>query len=358
MSDRVREPVLPRKPSPTGSERLTLPTATVASSVPTPDSTERRARSELLDGRHGKIFDGRHSLIAPALDTIFVMFEGSLWQYRAMRSASQPITEAGRLATDRSVDWDSWREEIRTHRASGKGNNGIAVEIDGNVLPSIEAESDPFTALQRAVKDSQMVINRELKARVHWEHEAHRLRVERDRARTICIELWNTGVEQENSEQEQLQTISSLRDSLRDTRDELQAANERRDSLQTELDRVNYQREQFELERNHFESERNRQWTQNRDLLAHQQSLRAQLTAAQALAAQPIVHQPPPINPAPIIPPPAIQPRVAAHPIGPVRGGRRGRARGARAARRGRGNATVVREQPRRACKVEKGYRT
>ena len=314
----ARESILPRAASTTGSERLLLPTAPVASSMLPPNSTEWRARSEFLIGRHGQTFDGRHGPVPPAEDTISVMVDGSLVHYRRARVASHPITEAGRLAAGASVDWDSWREEIRTQRAHRIGNLETAAVADETVLPSIEPESDPFTALQSAVNDSQRVITRELQIRVDLEHENRRLRKERNHARKVCLEFYN---ELEETERMHLRTI-------RDYNDELEAADEMRDTLATLLDR----------ERIHFDSARNRQRNQIRRLTANLQTVRAHLAAAQ-------------------------QPPVAARPISPII--RAGRGRGARAGsarqkgRGGRGSAAVVvREQPARACKVEKRYRS
>ena len=330
MSDRATEssrlsqgapsPTLPRAPSRTGSEPLALPTATVESSVSAANSTEKRARSEPLSDRPRHTFDGKHGPVPPAQDTVSWMVRGRLVHYRAVRCASQPITEVGRLATAVPLDWNSWRAEIRSQRARRIGNNTNTAVANVHVMPSKEEESNTAQIDSSNLDDER-------------------------------VELERKGEEYERK-------ISSLENSLRDTRAELQAANERCDFLQWELHRVDYDREQYQLERDHYQSERDRHRDQNRHLLVQLQTLRNQLTAAQALAAQPVIHQPP-INAAPIIPPPAFQPPVAAHPVGPIRGSRRGRAGGARdrAARQGRGNSTAVREQPKRACKVERSYR-
>ena len=331
MSDRAPEsprlsqgapsPTLPHAPSRTGSEPLALPTATIESSVSTPNSTEQRARSEPLSDRPRHTFDGKHGPVPPAQDTVSWMVGGHLVYYRAMRCASQPITEVGRLATAVPVDWNSWRAEYRTQRARRIGNDSNTAVANVYVIPSIEGENN-FAQIN-------------------------------------SNNLYDQRVEMEKKEGEYQRTISSLKNSLRDTKAELRAANERRDFLQRELNRVDNDREQYEMERDHYQSERDRHRDQNRDLLVQLQTLRNQLTAAQALATQPVIHQPP-ITAAPIIPPPAVQPPVAAHPVGPIRGGRRGRAGGARGrtARHGRGNPMAVREQPKRACKVEKSYKT
>ena len=156
-------------------------------------------------------------------------------------------------------------------------------------------------------------------------------------------------------EVELAEQVRVLRQSETGLANQLQAQTARADRLEESLRDAVYDRNGFRLERDYWEQATNRERAENQNLEGQLQTLRNQLAAAQA-PANPHNAIQPAVNGAPnIIAPVAVQApvaAVAAHPVGPIRGGRRARARG------GAGAAPVVRNQPGRLCKTRKSYKT
>lgn len=290
--------------------------------------------------------------------------------------------------------------------------NETAAVPNENVLESIELEGDPLIALRQVVSSSQAVIRRELDRRVELENANRELtqrnedirsrnqylerlgvelgsnlvlanqtrdilQMERDFARSQAERLRDELEERQRIERAQQETHrdgrgeeTGLLDRVRDLerangrlRADRESATRRADRLQEERDQLDYHREQFEMERDHYQTERDRERDQNQVLQARIHDLTTRPAATQALAPPP-THTAPPgdahsVAPPPVVPPPVASPQVMAPPAGLVRGsrGRHGRGGAVGPGRRGGRSGTPTREQPERACKVEKNYR-
>ena len=266
------------------------------------------------------------------------------------------------------------------------------------VLESTEAEGDPVVALNRANRESQTIIRRELDAHIELEDENRRLRDRNGLLETLyaTYTVADGRLQRERDDAVRGRHLAEQRvyrlqsDLAASQRERLQPDG---NSLQ-QPGGLEYERDGLELERNHYLELAHQRLTENHTLQDQVTRLSLQLQATHGLAVSPPVDPspvaspsfaapsfspfsvvsppvvPPPVNTPPTIsphysPPPAAQPQPsiendAAPIMNSVRGSRSGRGRGGargRAGRRGRGSGAATREKRERACKVKKSYK-